>query len=185
MQSLQTSGWMLLCTATTRWENIASCLFLSLKGSGCALQLRSPRLWRCWGEGGRGKHSQPSQLSGKETLCTCIFKVQNVVREHVLHICRQMTWPWTISLWPSGAGLWHGVCFRWNNLATQRSWVTSGFQWHQELRLVLDKTGVTKKPKKFKTVWHESRGILKLSGRGNQASLKLSAGFSNSVCWTS
>ena len=45
--------------------------------------------------------------------------------------------------------------------------------------------GVNKKPKKFKTVWHGFRGILKLSGRVNQASLKLSAGFSNTVCWTS
>ena len=43
-------------------------------------------------------------------------------------------------------------------------------------------TGVNKKPKKFKTVWHGFRGILKLSGRVNQASLKLSAGFSNTVC---
>ena len=39
-----------------------------------------------------------------------------------------------------GAGMWHGVCFRWNNLAAQRSWVTSGFQWHKELRLVLVKS---------------------------------------------
>ena len=46
-------------------------------------------------------------------------------------------------------------------------------------------TGVNKKPKKFKTFWHGVRGILKLSGRVNQASLKLSAGFSNTVCWTS
>ena len=50
------------------------------------------------------------------------------------------------------------------------------------LRLV---SGVNKKPKKIKTVWHGFRGILKLSGRVNQASLKLSAGFSNTVCWTS
>jgi len=42
--------------------------------------------------------------------------------------------------------------------------------------------GVNKKPKKFKTVWHGFWGILKLSGRVNQASLKLSAGFSNTVC---
>ena len=42
--------------------------------------------------------------------------------------------------------------------------------------------GVNKKPKKFKTVWHGFQGILKLSGRVNQASLKLSAGFSNTVC---
>ena len=46
---------------------------------------------------------------------------------------------------------------------------------------VLFSSGVNKKPKKFKTVWHGVRGILKL----NQASLKLSAGFSNTVCWTS
>ena len=39
------------------------------------------------------------------------------------------------------------------------------------------KTGVNKKPKKFKTVWHGVRGIFKLSGRVNQARLKLSAGF--------
>jgi len=44
------------------------------------------------------------------------------------------------------------------------------------------KAGVNKKPKKFKTVWHGFGGILKLSGRVNQASLKLSAGFSNTVC---
>ena len=42
--------------------------------------------------------------------------------------------------------------------------------------------GVNKKLKKFKTVWHGFRGILKLSGRVNQANLKLSAGFSNTVC---
>ena len=47
------------------------------------------------------------------------------------------------------------------------------------------KAGVNKKPRKFKTVWHGYRVILKLSGRVNQASLKLSAGFSNTVCWTS
>ena len=46
------------------------------------------------------------------------------------------------------------------------------------------KAGVNKKPKKFKTVWHGFWGILKLSGRVNQASLKLSASFSISVCWT-
>ena len=45
-------------------------------------------------------------------------------------------------------------------------------------------TGVNKKPKNFKTVWHGFWGILKLSGRVNQASLKLSASFSISVCWT-
>ena len=45
--------------------------------------------------------------------------------------------------------------------------------------------GVNKKSKKFKTVWHGFQGILKLSGRVNQASLKLSAGFSNTVCLTS
>ena len=49
----------------------------------------------------------------------------------------------------------------------------------------VEKPGVNKKPKKIKTVWHGFRGILKLSGRANQASLKLSAGFSNTVCWTS
>ena len=38
-------------------------------------------------------------------------------------------------------------------------------------------TGVNKKPKKFKTVWHGYQGILKPSGRVNQASLKMSAGF--------
>ena len=43
-------------------------------------------------------------------------------------------------------------------------------------------TGVNKKPKKFKAVWYGFQGILKLSGRVNQASLKLSAGFSNTVC---
>ena len=48
-----------------------------------------------------------------------------------------------------------------------------------------DTAGVNKKPKKFKTVWHGFQGILKLSGRINQAGLKLSAGFSNTVCWTS
>ena len=46
-------------------------------------------------------------------------------------------------------------------------------------------TGVNKKPKKFKAVWYGFRGILKLSGRVNQESLKLSAAFSNTVCWTS
>ena len=45
--------------------------------------------------------------------------------------------------------------------------------------------GVNKKPKKFKTVWHGFREILKLSGRVNKVGLKLSAGFSNTVCWTS
>ena len=49
----------------------------------------------------------------------------------------------------------------------------------------LKESGVNKKPKKIKTVWHGVRGILKLSGRVNQASLKLSAGFSNTVCWSS
>ena len=33
------------------------------------------------------------------------------------------------------------------------------------------KAGVNKKPKKFKTVWHGFWGILKLSGRVNQAGL--------------
>ena len=45
--------------------------------------------------------------------------------------------------------------------------------------------GVNKKPTKIKTVWHGFQIILKLSGRVNQASLKLSAVFSNTVCWTS
>ena len=45
--------------------------------------------------------------------------------------------------------------------------------------------GVNKKPKQIKTAWHGFRGILKLSGRVNQASLKLSAGFLNNVYWTS
>ena len=36
---------------------------------------------------------------------------------------------------------------------------------------------VTKKPKEMKTAW--------ISGRVNQASLKLYAGFPNTVCWTS
>ena len=45
--------------------------------------------------------------------------------------------------------------------------------------------GVNRKPKKFKTVWHGFRIILKLSGRSYQVRLKLSAGFSNTVCWTS
>ena len=48
-----------------------------------------------------------------------------------------------------------------------------------------DNPGVNKKPKKFKTVWHGFQIILKLSGRVNQVRLKLSAGFSNTVCWTS
>ena len=47
---------------------------------------------------------------------------------------------------------------------------------------VFKDSGVNKKPKKFKAVWHGFWGILKLSGRVNQASLKLSAGFSNTVC---
>ena len=42
--------------------------------------------------------------------------------------------------------------------------------------------GVNKKPKKFKAVWHGFWRILKLSGRVNQESLKLSAAFSNTVC---
>jgi len=53
------------------------------------------------------------------------------------------------------------------------------------IRQDFGETGVNKKPKKFKTVWYGLRGFLKLSGRVNQASLKLSAGFSNTVCWTS
>ena len=45
--------------------------------------------------------------------------------------------------------------------------------------------GVNKKQKKIKTVWHGFRGFLNLSGRVNQTNLKLSAGFPNTVCWTS
>ena len=41
-------------------------------------------------------------------------------------------------------------------------------EWGAEGRYI---AGVNKKPKKFKTVWHGFRGILKLS-----------AGFSNTVC---
>ena len=40
--------------------------------------------------------------------------------------------------------------------------------------------GVNKKPKTFKTVWHGFRGILKLSGRVNQA--KLQSACSITVC---
>ena len=42
---------------------------------------------------------------------------------------------------------------------------------------------VNKKPKKFNIVWHGFWEFLKLSGRVYQASFKLSAGFSNTVCW--
>ena len=45
--------------------------------------------------------------------------------------------------------------------------------------------GVNKKPKKFKIIWHGFWIILKLSGRVNQVRIKLSAGFGNTVCWTS
>ena len=55
----------------------------------------------------------------------------------------------------------------------------------KEVVVMVVMTGVNEKPKKFKTVWRGFRGILKLSGRVNQASLKLSAGFSNTICWTS
>ena len=41
MQSLQTSGWMLLCTATTRWENIASCLSFSQRRWLCSPTVKS------------------------------------------------------------------------------------------------------------------------------------------------
>ena len=51
--------------------------------------------------------------------------------------------------------------------------------------VVQNTTGVNKKSKKFNTVWHGIWAISKLSGRGNQASLKLSACCSNNVCWTS
>ena len=61
-----------------------------------------------------------------------------------------------------------------------------GRQWERHLlHLVWVVSGVNKNPKQFKTVWHGFQGILKLSGRVNQAGLKLSAGFSNTVCWTS
>ena len=46
-------------------------------------------------------------------------------------------------------------------------------------------SGVNKKPKKIITMWHGFGKLWKLSGRVNQASLKLSAGFSNTVCLTS
>ena len=52
--------------------------------------------------------------------------------------------------------------------------LTSGESWEIELDAP---AGVNKKQRKFKTVWHGFRRILKLSGRVNQASLKLSAGF--------
>ena len=45
--------------------------------------------------------------------------------------------------------------------------------------------GVNKKPEKINTFWHGFRGIFKLFGRVNQASLILFAGFPNTVCWTS
>ena len=60
--------------------------------------------------------------------------------------------------------------------------LSSGECWETELD---PPAGVNKMLKKIKTVWHGFRGILKLSGRVNQASLKLSAGFSNTVCWIS
>ena len=41
--------------------------------------------------------------------------------------------------------------------------------------------GVNEKPNKFKAVWDGFWGIVKLCGRVNQASLKLSAGFPNTV----
>ena len=72
-------------------------------------------------------------------------------------------------------------------------WISkSGGLWCSQLGLGLReglclsrrRAGVKKKPKKIETVWHGFRGILKLSGRVNQASLKLCAGFSNTVCWT-
>ena len=48
-----------------------------------------------------------------------------------------------------------------------------------------EESGVNKKPKKIKTVWHGFQKIVKVSGRVNQARLKLSAGFSSTGCWTS
>ena len=45
--------------------------------------------------------------------------------------------------------------------------------------------GVNKKANKFKAVWDGFWGIVKLCGRVNQRSLKLSPGFLNTVCWTS
>ena len=53
------------------------------------------------------------------------------------------------------------------------------------LSLEYTSTGVNRKPTKIKTVWQGFQIILKLSGRVNQASLKLSAVFANTVCWTS
>ena len=41
-----------------------------------------------------------------------------------------------------------------------------------------------KKAKKIKTVCNGFQEFLKLSAKANQASLKLSANFSISVCWT-
>ena len=53
------------------------------------------------------------------------------------------------------------------------------------LRSILNLTwaGENKKPKTMKTVWRGNQAILKLSGRVNQASLKLCTGYSNTVCW--
>ena len=44
--------------------------------------------------------------------------------------------------------------------------------------------GVNKKPEKINTVWYRFWGTFKLFGRLNQANLKLSACFPNTVCWT-
>ena len=55
----------------------------------------------------------------------------------------------------------------------------------EELKGLDPHTGVNKKQKKIKTVWHGFRGFLNLSGRVNQTNLKLSASFPNTVCWTS
>ena len=45
-------------------------------------------------------------------------------------------------------------------------------------------TAVNKTAKIFKIVLHTVRGALKPSGWVCQASLKLSTGFPNTVCWT-
>ena len=72
-------------------------------------------------------------------------------------------------------GIWYGTDFD----------LGQGWVYRIEKLSNADIARVNEKPKKFKTVWHGVRGILKMSGRVNQASLKLSAGFSNTVCWTS
>ena len=49
---------------------------------------------------------------------------------------------------------------------------------------ILSLPGVNKKPEKINTVWYRFWGTFKLFGRLNQANLKLSACFPNTVCWT-